>query len=47
MITVNDIRFSYGKYPVLSVVSFNVENGELCVPNGAGKTTLFRCCLGF
>ncbi|ADN36273.1 ABC transporter related protein [Methanolacinia petrolearia DSM 11571] len=50
MIDADDIRFSYGNHPVLSGVSFHVDEGELCGlfgPNGAGKTTLFRCCLGF
>lgn len=48
-IEVRDLRFSYGKNPVLRGVSFQAERGELFAvmgPNGAGKSTLFRCILG-
>lgn len=50
MLHVKDIHFSYGDFPVLSGISFSVNEGELCGlfgPNGCGKTTLFKCCLKF
>ncbi|MCK9632376.1 MAG: ABC transporter ATP-binding protein [Methanoregula sp.] len=50
MLSVNDIHYTYQNFPVLSGVSFSVEQGELCGlfgPNGCGKTTLFKCCLRF
>lgn len=50
MLHVKDIHFNYGDFPVLSGVSFSVNEGELCGlfgPNGCGKTTLFKCCLKF
>ncbi|MBN1432890.1 MAG: ABC transporter ATP-binding protein [Methanomicrobiaceae archaeon] len=50
MLHVKDIHFNYGDFPVLSGISFSVNEGELCGlfgPNGCGKTTLFKCCLKF
>lgn len=52
MLTVEDLRFSYGKrHPdVLKGVSFHLDDGDiLCLlgSNGTGKTTLLRCILGF
>nr|WP_288555458.1 ABC transporter ATP-binding protein [uncultured Mediterraneibacter sp.] len=48
-ITVKDLKFSYGKHPVLKGIDFQLEEGNLvCVlgKNGAGKSTMFRCMLG-
>ncbi|MCK7479861.1 MAG: ABC transporter ATP-binding protein [Candidatus Moduliflexus flocculans] len=49
MLSVRNLRFSYGPLPVLRGVSLEAKSGEVCGlfgPNGCGKTTLFRCCLG-
>lgn len=49
MLTLKDIRFSYGGPPVLDGVSLSVQSGEsvaLVGANGAGKTTLARICAG-
>ena len=49
MISVKDLRFSYGAHEVLKGVSFQLTPGGLTALlgcNGAGKTTLFRCLLG-
>jgi iron complex transport system ATP-binding protein len=49
MLTVRNLRFSYGSLAVLQGVSLEARSGEVCGlfgPNGCGKTTLFRCCLG-
>ena len=46
---VENLSFSYGKYPVLRELSFTAEAGELLAilgPNGVGKTTLFKCVMG-
>ncbi len=48
-ISVNHLKFSYGKHPVLKGIEFQLQEGNLvCVlgKNGAGKSTLFRCMLG-
>ena len=50
MLTVDDVRASYGRVPALLGVSMTVQPGEVVVivgPNGAGKTTLAKCIAGF
>lgn len=49
ILTVDRLNKSYGAAPVVSEVSFAIEEGEcfgLLGPNGAGKTTTLRLCLG-
>jgi len=49
ILSVRDLRKSYGGHEVVSGVSFAVERGQcfgLLGPNGAGKTTTLRLCLG-
>jgi lipooligosaccharide transport system ATP-binding protein len=49
MLTVRNLRKSYGSLVAVAGVSFAVPAGEcfgLLGPNGAGKTTTLRCCLG-
>ena len=49
MLTVQNLRFSYGRAPVLKDVAFSLKEGELVFllgANGAGKSTLFSCILG-
>lgn len=44
-LSINNIRKTYGKTPVLDNVSLDVYNGELCCllgPSGCGKTTSLR-----
>ncbi len=44
-----NIKFSYGKVPVLNDISFSVSPGDCCAligHNGAGKTTLIKLLLG-
>ena len=49
VLSVRDLRKSYGEHEVVSGVSLVVERGQcfgLLGPNGAGKTTTLRLCLG-
>ncbi len=49
MISVNDIRFSYGKNEVLKGISFGSEKNtviSILGPNGTGKTTFLKCMCG-
>ena len=49
MISVNNLRFSYGNGPAVDGVSFTVSAGEifgLLGPNGAGKSTTIHCIGG-
>lgn len=49
ILSVRDLRKSYGEHEVVSGVSLTVERGQcfgLLGPNGAGKTTTLRLCLG-
>ena len=49
VITLKDIRKSYGKHEVLKGVNMTVNKGDiygLVGKNGAGKTTLFKVVLG-
>lgn len=46
MMSVSDLSFSYGREPLFSNVSFDLDRPELvCIlgPNGVGKTTLVKC----
>ena len=49
VVSVRDVRKSYGGQPVVDGVSFDVAAGEtfgLLGANGAGKTTTLECVLG-
>ena len=49
MVTINNLRFSYGKKIVFENISFNMESGKiygLLGENGVGKTTLLRIIAG-
>ncbi|MDR2888075.1 MAG: ATP-binding cassette domain-containing protein [Bacteroidales bacterium] len=49
MITINDLKFSYGRKVVFENISFKMELGKiygLLGENGAGKTTLLRIIAG-
>lgn len=49
ILSVHDIKKSYGAIQAVGGVSFNVEPGEILGvigPNGCGKTTLFNSILG-
>ncbi|KXU96518.1 ABC transporter ATP-binding protein [Caballeronia megalochromosomata] len=46
VITIKDLRKSFGDVNVLKSISLNVRKGEkivLCGPSGSGKSTLIRC----
>ena len=46
LLTVNDIRKSFGKTEVLKGISFSLEKGQVLAiigSSGSGKTTLLRC----
>lgn len=48
-LSVDNLSFSYGEKPVLSDLSFQVDQGAFCVllgSNGAGKSTLLKCING-
>lgn len=50
MLTVHQLRKSYGVQPILQNINFSLSNGErvgLIGPNGSGKTTLMRILAGF
>lgn len=49
LLEVKNLSVFYGKEPVLSDISFSLEEGQTLAvigPNGSGKTTLFRALLG-
>lgn len=49
ILQVESLSFSYGDKPILSNISFSLEDGTLMSvlgPNGVGKSTLFKCILG-
>jgi polar amino acid transport system ATP-binding protein len=49
MISVQDIRKSFGSFEVIKGVSFEVDKGEVvCIigPSGSGKSTILRCING-
>ncbi|MEZ5883884.1 MAG: amino acid ABC transporter ATP-binding protein [Paracoccaceae bacterium] len=49
MISVQDIRKSFGTFEVIKGVSFEVDKGEVvCIigPSGSGKSTILRCING-
>ncbi len=48
-LTVENLKFAYGRQEVLKGISFTASEGELLSVlgcNGAGKSTLFKCMLG-
>lgn len=50
IVEVEEVTFSYDREPILSKVSFTIEEGEwigVIGPNGGGKTTLLKLLLGF
>jgi branched-chain amino acid transport system ATP-binding protein len=49
MLTIDELRVSYGRVPALHGISLHVEQGEavaLVGPNGAGKTTTLSAIFG-
>lgn len=49
MISVKELKFSYGKIQALRNISFDVKDGEICSligANGAGKSTIMKCIAG-
>src|ERR1700675_3418534 len=50
MLNVSDLAAGYGRIPILSGVTFSVEDGEfvgVLGHNGMGKTTLLKVLMGF
>ncbi len=48
LLSVENLAFSYPKYPVFSDINFTLNKSEIFVllgPNGCGKTTLINCIL--
>lgn len=46
MLSVNDLRFSYGSREILKGISFEAEKNtvvSILGPNGTGKSTFFKC----
>jgi branched-chain amino acid transport system ATP-binding protein len=49
MLTIDDLRVTYGRVPALHDVSLHVDEGEVVAlvgPNGAGKTTMLSAVFG-
>jgi branched-chain amino acid transport system ATP-binding protein len=49
MLTIDELRVSYGRVPALHGISLHVEEGEVVAlvgPNGAGKTTTLSAIFG-
>jgi polar amino acid transport system ATP-binding protein len=49
IVSLRDVRKSFGNFPVLNGISLGVMQGEIvCIigPSGAGKSTLIRCING-
>ena len=49
IVSLRDVRKSYGSFEVLKGISFDVKKGEvICIigPSGSGKSTLIRCING-
>lgn len=49
-VAIKNLSFSYQESPVLTRVSFDIEQGQfvgIIGPNGGGKTTLIKLILGF
>lgn len=49
IVSLRDVRKSYGTYPVINGISMDVRKGEVvCLigPSGSGKSTLVRCING-
>jgi ABC-type branched-subunit amino acid transport system ATPase component len=49
MLSVENLRASYGRIPILTGVSFHVTEGEfvgILGHNGMGKTTLLKALIG-
>jgi ABC-2 type transport system ATP-binding protein len=49
VVEIIDLHKSYGKFPALNGITFDVKSGEIfgiVGPNGAGKTTLVECLAG-
>lgn len=48
-LAVEELKHTYGRYPVLEDISFDAKSGEITAilgPNGSGKTTLIRALVG-